>query len=353
MTTLASRRRFLQHVGFGLSGLSSMMPDMVRKTLAEERHPSVDQRSSKTTRSDGEACQETPSSPAMTSEKSGPARHVEYKQTGKKSLTMDIYPPSVQNAALAPVHVFIHGGGWLYNDRTRSRLPVFQAVFDLLGNAGFIGVSIDYTPASVEGNKTIPVCIENCKDAIRFIRSQADRFKADPRRIAVWGESAGGHLALMVALSGQGDFPGLKTLAAFPADVRCACSWYGPTDFTTKEYMTSTGNFDYNEKLLGGSYSEAGMAFYRSISPCHYLTKGGVPLLLCHGDKDEMTDWRFSAALDAKAREVGQDVTFLSVRNARHVWRAWQNMPIQPSLEEIQARTVDFLLKHVLGSRLG
>ena len=175
-------------------------------------------------------------------------------KTGKAGeLLMDLYPPEQPVAGKAPVHVFIHGGGWAYNDRERCQLPTIRGVFQRLSSMGHAGVSVDYSLVDPNGTRTdigIADCIADCSDAVRYLRKHADTLGIDPDRISIWGESAGGHLALMVGLSRGDAFPGADQLKGISSEVTRVCSWYGPTDFTQRRLMVETDNLDYHERVL-------------------------------------------------------------------------------------------------------
>jgi len=268
-------------------------------------------------------------------------------KTGKAGeLLMDVYPPEQRAAGKAPVHVFIHGGGWAYNDRDRCRLPIIWGVFQRLSSMGYTGVSIDYSLVDPTGGRTdisITDCIVDCCDAVRYLRKNADTLDIDPDRISIWGESAGGHLALMVGLSRGDAFPGAEQLQGISCAVTRVCSWYGPTDFTQKRLMTETGNLDYHERVLQCEVTEEARPFLEAISPIYYLRPDSVPILLVHGPSDQVTHYGFSEALYRRGQELGSEIRLVPVANSLHVWVPADGTQTSPSLEEIHGITAEFL----------
>jgi len=196
------------------------------------------------------------------------------------------------------------------------------------------------------GDKTdigITDCIADCCDAVRYLRKHADALGIDPDRIAVWGESAGGHLALMVGLSSGDAFPGADNLRGVPARVSRVCSWYGPTDFTQRRLMAETGNLDYHERVFKCAVTEDSRPFLEAISPIHYLRRDSVPVLLVHGPRDQVTHYGFSEALYRRGQALGTDIRLVPVANSLHAWAPVDGTQTEPPLQEIHDVTAGFL----------
>ena len=124
-------------------------------------------------------------------------RDVEFGEGGGRPLHLHLLRPRVRAPALSPCLVWIHGGAF----RTGSRdsglryLPPFAEM-------GWVCASIEYR---LSGEAIWPAQIEDCKCAIRFLRSHSEQYGLDPHRIGVWGSSAGGHLvAMLVVLRTEG-----------------------------------------------------------------------------------------------------------------------------------------------------
>lgn len=111
---------------------------------------------------------------------------------------VNIYVPDSED--IPPLYVVIHGGGFVTND-AESRQA--QWMYRYFRDHGFACASVNYRLA---GEAPFPAAIEDCKAAIRFLRAHAEEYGYDAGRIAVFGESAGGYLAVMCAVTNDDEF---------------------------------------------------------------------------------------------------------------------------------------------------
>jgi acetyl esterase/lipase len=149
---------------------------------------------------------------------------VEYGKGGDVSLKMRVLRPKTLPKQPMPVLVWIHGGGW--EDGTPKESGDRHLM--RFAQRGYLCATIDYR---LSGKAIFPAQIEDCKCAIRFLRSQAKAYHLDPDRIGVWGESAGGHLAALLGTSGGvTELEGSGGHAEFSSRVQAVCDWYGPSD---------------------------------------------------------------------------------------------------------------------------
>jgi acetyl esterase/lipase len=145
---------------------------------------------------------------------------------------LDVYLPATLTAGtLAPAVVWIHGGGWTGGTKNETRAGEICAT---LAAAGYVAVSIDYRL----GDGAWPTNLHDCKNAVRFLRAHAAEYHIDPKRIAVAGGSAGGHLALMTGLTAdQAEFEPTANATPYPgvsSQVRCIIDLYGPASLLTR-----------------------------------------------------------------------------------------------------------------------
>lgn len=114
-----------------------------------------------------------------------------YAERDGARLCLDLYRPK-EASAPRPLVVWIHGGGWMGGDRAGPR-PLARATTIL----GYASASIDYR--LTRSGAQFPAQVQDVAEALRFLRRNAGRYGIDPERVVVGGDSAGGHLALMVA----------------------------------------------------------------------------------------------------------------------------------------------------------
>jgi acetyl esterase/lipase len=140
-----------------------------------------------------------------------------------------------------------------------------------------------------------PAQIHDCKCAVRFLRRHASRFNVDPGRIGVWGASAGGHLASLLAVTG-----GLRALEGergwpdVSSAVQAACSWYGPSDLNwmnafppdVKPALANLTADSPEGRLVGGPVSER-PDLVAMANPVRYIGPLTPPILLMHGERDD------------------------------------------------------------------
>ena len=199
-------------------------------------------------------------------------RDVVFGTGGGRDLHCDVYTPpgEVRNA---PAVILVHGGAWRSGDRAQLRGYAIR-----FGRSGYVCIAPEYrlTPES-----EWPAQIHDVKAAIRWTRANAERLGIDPDRIAIEGNSAGAHLALLAAgtpnvdaLEGDGGNPGVSTAVA------AALGVYAPTALW------------HGERERGGvpfaAITDAGTADAAAeASPVTYASAGFPPTLLIHGTADQ------------------------------------------------------------------
>src|SRR3954454_2386521 len=148
---------------------------------------------------------------------------------GFRPLLMDLHLPSERGGPV-PCVVWIHGGAWWEGDR---RFPPGNwgredHWFRMLTASGMAVATIDYRLA---GESRYPAQLADAQAAIRFLRHQAGPLGIDPNRIGVSGESAGGHLAALVALTGDSPVaPTDRSVVGPSSTVAAAVPMYPVTD---------------------------------------------------------------------------------------------------------------------------
>ena len=228
---------------------------------------------------------------------------------------MDIQLPNKGEGPF-PVVVFIHGGAWVGFDRTYD---LYNQTFNYLMKNGYAIVRIDYTLSQGSVNfeeseiekSGYPQMIYDVKAAVRYLKANAEEYHLDSDHIALLGESAGAHLAMLAgATNGNSKYEDMAMgNAEYTSDVQAVVSFYGPTDLSLNPLLA--------ECVLGYDYTEEQM---QEASPYYQVTENMVPLLLNHGENDAQVSIEHSYKIEARVKELcGEDrVTTMYHENAVH-----------------------------------
>ena len=158
--------------------------------------------------------------------------------------------------------------------------------------------------------------IWDAKACVRYLRAHAEEYGYDGDRIGVWGTSAGGHLALLLALTQ--DVPELEDLSMGNAEVSSAVqacvAWYSPVDIGSieQDYQTVFGEVSAEQrKLLQAYHSYVPTdALMEQANVLNYLSQDVPPIYLLHGTEDWVVPYLQSQRLyDALYPLVGENIT--------------------------------------------
>jgi acetyl esterase/lipase len=258
-------------------------------------------------------------------------RDVVFGKGGGRDLKLDLFLPR-QGDGLRPGIVFIHGGGWQGGNR---RAFARQAAY--LADKGYVGACIEYR---LSGEATFPAAVEDCKAAVRWLRGQASTYRVDPKRIAVCGGSAGGHLAALLGVTA-----GVKALegnggnSEFSSRVNVVVAFNGVFDLEAGG--KSAGAQSPIRKFLGGTFAEK-PEVYRSASPVTYVGRDSPPHLFLHGTADKTVSIQQSRSMQKRLQAAGVQAELHEAEGAGH---GFFNRPphYEPTLKRMEA----FLDKHL------
>ena len=158
---------------------------------------------------------------------------------GTKDLKMDIYQDLNQKEP-GPCIVYYFGGGWMWGEYKQvTQKAVYCRGLIKLVEQGYTIVSPAYRLVS---EAAFPAAIHDCKGVIRFLKAHAREYNIDPDRIGVLGNSAGGHLAAMVACSSEtSEIEGsVGGNTEYSSAIKAAAVFYAPTDLV--EWMRESGS---------------------------------------------------------------------------------------------------------------
>ena len=208
---------------------------------------------------------------------------IPYASTDNMRQALDITYP-VNGRAPHKTIVLFHGGGWTVgNKRSAAIAAVFHAT-----TQGYAVVSVNYR---LSGEVKWPVPLHDAKAAIRFLRAHADTYRLDTEKIVVWGASAGGHIAeMLAATNNQPDFEDVSMgNKSESSAVQGVVAWYAVSDMNT---LSDRVAFMANAILGYDVRENRGKA--RDASPIELVTGAFPPILLVHGTNDRMVPYRQS-----------------------------------------------------------
>ncbi len=237
-------------------------------------------------------------------------RDLAYVPDGHERQKLDLYLPA---APKGPLLVCIHGGGW--RGGSKAHPPGLQ----LLAK-GYSIASVEYRFSQ---DAIFPAQIEDCKAAIRWLRAHAKEYGFDGGRIGAIGDSAGGHLVALLAVTGQmRDFDVGSNLDQSSA-IQCAIDLYGPSDFEAYDPalptpMVQRENPDSVLSLLFGGTVSKKRELARKASPVAWVTKDAAPMLILQGTKDPLVPMEQSEMLAKKLKDAGAEVKLDIVEGAGH-----------------------------------
>ncbi|MBR90411.1 MAG: carboxylesterase [Verrucomicrobiales bacterium] len=244
-------------------------------------------------------------------------RDLAYANTDNPRQKLDLVLPEKRaKKEPLPLVVWIHGGGWRNGDK-RSGI---NRVAPLVVSGRYVGATIGYR---LSGEVQWPAQIHDCKAAIRWLRAHAKEYDIDPKRIAVWGSSAGGHLVSMLGTSGDVDMleGRLGRHLEQSSRVQVVVNYYGPSALLLMNSKPSRIDHDAKdspESQLIGAPIQQSKAKARQASPMTHVTRDDAPHLHVHGTDDPLVPFHQSEIYHAALKKVGVETTLITVRGGGH-----------------------------------
>ncbi|GGG53714.1 hypothetical protein GCM10011414_24240 [Croceivirga lutea] len=259
--------------------------------------------------------------------------NVNYNNDTHAKHLLDIYLPP-NSSKKVPVVIFVHGGGWVVNDKYADMGYMRRTVRDIVSK-GYALVSIDYRFAT---QAIFPAQIQDCNRAISFLVDNAETYGLDTSLMAVMGFSAGGHLAAMMGLSKNEDIQDFfmpETTRDF--SFKAIVNFYGPAELVL---FPNAENPESPEALLLGATPVSRPDLAEKASPINYIDKDDPPTLLIHGEKDDMVDPRHSKLMSGWLSANGVKNELIIVKDAPHFGKMFD-------VNEVRYRVIDFLSEYL------
>ena len=242
---------------------------------------------------------------------------VEYAVAAGMSLKLDSYVPD--GPGPFPAVILVHGGGWNAGDKSGGPKKGYMVpLHTALEKAGFAWFEINYRLAP---KAPYPACIEDVETAIRWVKAHAAQYHLDAKRIALSGESAGGHLVALAAVRAD---ESTRLAAIVP--------FYGRFDVIgdLKPGGPMTGNL--TQLFASQVFDERTQKLMREASPMFAVKAGLPPFLLVHGTVDQSVPYQQSVELQQRLKTAGVPCELLTIKGGVHGMISWD--PVAPDYRE-------------------
>ncbi|HHY86767.1 MAG TPA: alpha/beta hydrolase [Verrucomicrobia bacterium] len=240
-------------------------------------------------------------------------RNLAYVANGHERHKLDLYLPANTNSPV-PLIIWVHGGAW--SAGSKERPPGLRFL-----SRGYAVASINYR---LSQHAVFPAQIEDCKAAVRWLRTHASEYGLDPGRFGAWGASAGGHLVALLGTAGDVKEFDTGEHLEVSSRVQAVVDFFGPTDLLRMdEQLGDKGTFKHDapdspeSRLLGGPLQE-NKEKARRANPIPYVSAGDCPMLIVHGDADPLVPWQQSELLHEALKKAGVRSTLHLVKGGGH-----------------------------------
>lgn len=251
--------------------------------------------------------------------------NVEYQNVGGVPRVLQILIPNSRRfpapkpgreaSTTYPCIVYVQGSAWMTQD-VYENLPCVARLAAL----GYVVAIVQYRESGVG---VFPDQVRDARNAIRYMRVHAREYAVDPTRMAVMGDSSGGHTAAYAGIL-HDDQTEHNLFDGVSAEVSCIVNYYGSTDFTFEDANPSTPN--HNEPtspegmVMGGIDLNSDRAAREKLTvKCNIDEKTSIaPMLIVHGTKDRIVNTKCSVRLYEQLRATGHECELYLLRGADH-----------------------------------
>ncbi len=261
-------------------------------------------------------CQLAGSCPSLRADDGVKVRQdVVYGRKDGMALTLDVFTPPKPNGAGV---LFIQSGGW-YSTWNEPKLMQFvcQPMLDK-------GITVFIVRHGSAPKYVIPEIVEDVRRSVRFIRFKAKELDVDPERLGVLGASAGGHLTMVLATTGDdGDSKAKDEVLRQSSRIAVAVAICPPTDIRkwvsdppplVKANTALMKPLTFDSKLAG------------DYSPVLHASRKTPPTLLIHGDKDELVPIEHSNNMMAALEKEKVKCKLVVIEGGEHAFTAKHNL---------------------------
>jgi acetyl esterase/lipase len=222
---------------------------------------------------------------------------------------------SIPGTAPQGVILFIHGGIWMYGDK--SNCPIFLDTF----RDRFVVASMSHR--YIDDTTHINDLVDDVSAAVAYIREFCSQNNTDPGKLIIMGHSSGAHLSMLYAY---------KHYETSPIPVAFCVTMAGPADLSDMAFRYNFEKlgwvkffYEIAEKAAGyhivdgdvtdEGYSETGLKILAAISPITFVTGSSPPTIIVHDAADALVPYANSAALNSVFNVYGVDHAFIALHS--------------------------------------
>jgi len=243
---------------------------------------------------------------------------VELPGGARRELKLDVLRPAGDERL--PLVVYLPGGAFLRCNKAMA----FEARRHV-AESGFVVASVEYRVTS--DGVAFHDSVRDVRAALAYLRSYADDFGIDPGAVALWGESAGGHVAALTGVTdGLPEFSDASDPAS-PGQVRAVIDAYGSSELSAiaadfdeaaqLHYRHRATHFSAYLGSPGSPFPEIPDAV-RAADPATYATASAPPFLFLHGTEDMLVSPSQTQRVHQALRAAGAESTRYVLKGANH-----------------------------------
>jgi acetyl esterase/lipase len=243
------------------------------------------------------------------------------ERDGMELHTHILYPKNAKGAL--PCIIYIPGSAWF-----KQNIDMSIPNMERFAARGYVIALVEYRPSTVAH---FPAQAEDAKTATRFMRKNAKKYHVDTNNVFAWGDSSGGHTALLLGYtSGEKDLD-TDVYKKYSDRVNAVVDYYGPADLVTIAQSNNILNPDPKtspEAVLIGSPIADNIPEARRASPVDYATADVPPTIVAHGNKDFVVPMSQSNEMAEALDKAGANYVYYCLLGGGHGSREFWTDPM-------------------------
>lgn len=247
------------------------------------------------------------------------SQNICYKTVCGLQLPMCIYLPDSPLTKDTVTVLVIHGGGWhsKVKESEEWKGDWMRSTAQYYAEKGFIAIEISYRPIDFMADTTLEDLIEDCQDAIRFIRKKLPAVYS--QKLILMGDSAGGHLAVMMGISKNPSLRPYGVVACNPVLDCGAEKW---------------------------SYARKPFCSLSMVSPMENKPEECAKFLFLHGTADTIVPIEDTMQFHQRLKQLGHDSEFIEIPEGKHAFILFGYKESDAYVLSIMKQIDDYMEKH-------